>query len=666
MQSSTAPAQSPALRAALVYARLGWHVLPTHYPTSKGCSCGKHDCPHPAKHPACAHGLTDATVDERTIRGWFGNGHAWGVGVACRASGLVVLDVDQHGVDGEVTLRELEAKHGPLPRTCEARTGGGGRHLFFLLPPGKLRGQLGPGVDVRAEAYVLVEPSRHSSGGAYYWERAPESCPPVELPEAWLSVVRKPEAEPQPLSPAKKCTSSDGTAYGLKLLEGVCSEVAGTPEGGRNAVLNSCALRVGHYVAGGDLAEEHARRRLLDAAAACGLPEGEALDVIDRALRDGAREPRSAPERPSSAPEEPPPPADEDAPPDVADDEHQDGERPREEKRCAESLDVVDLLTVEPTPPRWLIGGLVQEDQCAVIGGEPKAGKTWFALDMALCLASGRRVLDRWEPCRAGKVLLFSPEGGPLVASNRAHQLCWGMGINPADISGRLLGLTGRLHVDCEQDYQRLLATIGRERPDVLLLDPLIGVHHAAENESSEMQPVLDGIRDLRQAHPGLCIWLVHHTSKGGRDQSRGYALRGSSALGGWYDTLISVRLPGAEGDWTRRVDVDHRCASPPDPVGFTLQAGPGLVAGLEAIRLTACDAPAIGSPPGRGGKQRAEASGRKQQLVALLTEKKTTSVQALADALKVHPKTIGRYLDALEAAGRVRRDGPAVIWTEE
>jgi hypothetical protein len=51
------------------------------------------------------------------------------VGIACSAE-CCVLDVDpRHG--GDITLALLEQKHGPLPVTWTAKTGGGGAHYFF-------------------------------------------------------------------------------------------------------------------------------------------------------------------------------------------------------------------------------------------------------------------------------------------------------------------------------------------------------------------------------------------------------------------------------------------------------------------------------------------------------------------------------------------------------
>jgi len=51
-------------------------------------------------------------------------------------------------------LRELERANGVLPRTVEALTGGGGRHVYFSHPGGEIpcsAGKLGPGLDIRSD-----------------------------------------------------------------------------------------------------------------------------------------------------------------------------------------------------------------------------------------------------------------------------------------------------------------------------------------------------------------------------------------------------------------------------------------------------------------------------------------------------------------------------------
>jgi len=162
---------------AETYAMRGWHVLPLR-----------------GKIPIVAHGVKDASRDIDQIKAWWTVEPNADIGIATgQISGLVVLDVDpRHG--GDETLLELEAIHGKLPPTLEVMTGGGGRHLYFKYPQGVQyikcnAGQLGPGLDIRADGgYVVAPPSIHpDTGKPYEWEAScdPMTDEPAESPD-WL------------------------------------------------------------------------------------------------------------------------------------------------------------------------------------------------------------------------------------------------------------------------------------------------------------------------------------------------------------------------------------------------------------------------------------------------------------------------------------------------
>lgn len=92
--------------------------------------------------------------------------HGNNIGVGCRASGIVGLDLDLHAdVDGQAVLADLATRLSePWPDTLTVRTPSGGRHLYFAAPDGCTIGsfsggrtRLGPGIDVRG-------PGRRSGG----------------------------------------------------------------------------------------------------------------------------------------------------------------------------------------------------------------------------------------------------------------------------------------------------------------------------------------------------------------------------------------------------------------------------------------------------------------------------------------------------------------------
>lgn len=203
--TTTTPDTTALQEAALDYAARGWHVFPLHTIHDGRCSCGNPNCDSPAKHPRTAHGLKDATADAARIRAWWACWPDANIGVVAGASGLLVLDIDP-AKGGDESLERLVSEHGPLPDTVESLTGGGGRHLFFKRPDGKLgnsSGRLGAGLDTRGDGgYVVAPPSVHVSGRQYAWE---VSSDPAEVgvadAPAWLVGLLRDTAPPPASAP---------------------------------------------------------------------------------------------------------------------------------------------------------------------------------------------------------------------------------------------------------------------------------------------------------------------------------------------------------------------------------------------------------------------------------------------------------------------------------
>jgi hypothetical protein len=170
--------------AALSYRARGWSVIPIE-PRGK----------RPLV-PWQEYQSRPARAEE--IEAWFTRRKDANVGIVTGAvSGLVVLDVDAaHG--GDASLAELELAHGPLPATIEAKSGGGGRHLYFAHPGGEVHNRAGvaPGIDLRGDGGCIVAPpSIHPSGKRYAWRpgRGPDEAQLAPLP-AWLLALVQPGA----------------------------------------------------------------------------------------------------------------------------------------------------------------------------------------------------------------------------------------------------------------------------------------------------------------------------------------------------------------------------------------------------------------------------------------------------------------------------------------
>jgi hypothetical protein len=188
------------LDAALEYARQGWPVFPLHTPIKGRCSCGNPKCGKTTgKHPRTLHGLKDATTSEAVIREWWEKWPDANIGILTgEPSGLVVLDVDP-AKGGEESLAALERTYGPLPKTVETITGGGGRHLLFNHPGVRIKsstGVLAPGLDIRADGgYIVAPPSLHLSGRLYTLEaeHSLDEMALAPMPDWLLSKLTEPQ-----------------------------------------------------------------------------------------------------------------------------------------------------------------------------------------------------------------------------------------------------------------------------------------------------------------------------------------------------------------------------------------------------------------------------------------------------------------------------------------
>lgn len=205
----TAPAPD-MLAAALAYAAQGWPVVPCHTIEFGVCTCHEGaNCGSSGKHPRTKNGCKDASKDDDVIRSWWKKWPSANIGIAT-GNGLFVIDIDPDK-GGNDSLLELERKYKPLPDTYVVHSGGGGRHLYYTLPPGvALRcsgGVVAPGIDIRGQGgHIIAPPSLHISGRRY--EVAEASIPAVPAPEWLLTLIQ----QASPPSVAQNGAAGNGVA----------------------------------------------------------------------------------------------------------------------------------------------------------------------------------------------------------------------------------------------------------------------------------------------------------------------------------------------------------------------------------------------------------------------------------------------------------------------
>ncbi len=186
-----------------------------------------------------------------------------------------------------------------------------------------------------------------------------------------------------------------------------------------------------------------------------------------------------------------------------------------------------ELIDKEFAPIEFLVDGLIARGMLNLIGGRPKSGKSWFMLQMAMCIDSGLPFLDR--PTKRCRILYLALEDGERRINQRMKTLNWKP--ENVDFMFTIEPLsTGEAYPGMEQ-LRKLVPYY-----DIIFIDTLIATLNGSTNENDNVQMgnVLNGLAAL--AHESnTCIGLVHHTGKSKKDDPFD-SFRGASAIRGAYD----------------------------------------------------------------------------------------------------------------------------------
>ena len=180
-------------------------------------------------------------------------------------------------------------------------------------------------------------------------------------------------------------------------------------------------------------------------------------------------------------------------------------------------------LEARPRARRWMVEALWSEQ---AVGGEPKCGKSFLALDLAVAVAAGVPCLRHFHAARSGAVLLFAAEDAGHIVRARLEGIAKAAGAAFDSLDIAVIDVPA-LRIDHRAARQRLLGTVQRVSPRLLVLDPLVRLHRVDESSVADVAPILGFLRDLQRRFHAAAL-LVHHARKSGGSRP-GQALRGSS-----------------------------------------------------------------------------------------------------------------------------------------
>jgi hypothetical protein len=191
----------------------------------------------------------------------------------------------------------------------------------------------------------------------------------------------------------------------------------------------------------------------------------------------------------------------------------------------------------------FVVAQLVVAGEITVIGGESGSGKSFFAVDMACHVATGRDFFGK--RVRPGLVLYQAGESAfgvqKRIQAWRQHH-----GVSEAE-KIPLVVLTKKIDLFDRQsrDVAGLVAEI-RAWSDYFLDTPITALVidtlakasvGAEENSAKDMGIVLDSLDQVRESFPGLAIVIPHHMN------AEGKKLRGSTAIKANVEGVIAISM---------------------------------------------------------------------------------------------------------------------------
>lgn len=232
---------------------------------------------------------------------------------------------------------------------------------------------------------------------------------------------------------------------------------------------------------------------------------------------------------------------------------------------------------VDDVDTDWLVDELLPAGTVTFLAGEPKTRKTWVALYLAVCVASGRALFDRF-PCKRGPVVVVTEEDTPKEFRKRMWWLARGIGCDP-----RTLPIRGAVLKGIRLDDPAALEQLEQEckGASLVVLDALTRFHQADENDRTAMQTVTMALQRLA-GRTGATVLAIHHLRKKGQGDEGvrpGQRMRGTGDLHALARAVIGVSVK----DDALELSPESNYGEPVDPFTVKLDTQPRDDGKLEA-----------------------------------------------------------------------------------
>jgi hypothetical protein len=214
-------------------------------------------------------------------------------------------------------------------------------------------------------------------------------------------------------------------------------------------------------------------------------------------------------------------------------------------------LTMAELVARTSVPVEWLVEGLLQSGNSALLQAPPKMGKSTFSHAMIRAVLGGNSFLDR-KTLRTPVVYLTEMPSADLKPQLESAGL-----LSRKEEDFLVLLWHDAMHLGWPKQIEAAIVCCKRLKAQLLVVDTFSNwARIADENKASEMLAAFLSLD--RAIAEGIGVWVESHERKSGGSIDQ--AGRGSNALAGKVGTIVGLRRPaGNYPDTYREIEVVGR-----------------------------------------------------------------------------------------------------------
>lgn len=217
----------------------------------------------------------------------------------------------------------------------------------------------------------------------------------------------------------------------------------------------------------------------------------------------------------------------------------------------------------------WIVPGYIMRGSVTVLAGAGSAGKSSLVKGWMIAAAFGL-TYGRFRIPVPLKVLSYNTEDDLDEERRRISATCRQFDRSPTEIpeTMQIIGpdqIGTLITRDPVSGYcvptramVEIEAILEEFRPDILILDPLVELHNAEENDNTGLRAVVAYFRSLAQRFQ-MGVVILHHTRKGATTPGDPDAVRGASAVVGAARVVFTVCPMSEEEAGKCGVDIRQR-----------------------------------------------------------------------------------------------------------